>query len=124
MVEQVSYKLPNQMSYAELVAAGKTDEEADRIMHERVFGVGYKLDENGKPIEQGKGGPLQVTAQHVEALRVADERRKASRPVDIASIIEAIGKSQTQMSPELIAAAVAAGVKAAMASSREEVADL
>lgn len=115
MSEEVTVRLPNQLTKPELLAAGKSPEEADRIMHERVFGVGFKRDEDGNPIEQGKGGPLQQTGQHLEALRIAEERKKAAKPVDIAAIVAAIqGASTTQMTPELIAAAVAAGVKAAM----------
>ncbi len=35
-----------------------------------VFGVGFKRDRHGNPIEQGLGGPLQPTRQHVEAIRI------------------------------------------------------
>jgi hypothetical protein len=41
------------------------------ILEEKnVFGYDVKHDRHGNPIEQGFGGPLQPTAQHVEAIRI------------------------------------------------------
>ena len=101
--EAVTVKLPNALTFAELVGEGKTPEHANRIMHDRVFGVGHAKDDKGKPIEQGHGAPGHETAQHKEALRLATERRAQANP----------------NSAEVIAAAVAAGIRAGMAAERE-----
>jgi hypothetical protein len=62
--------MPTAMNIAELMAEGKTRAEADHIMCERVFGVGYKRDANGKPIEQAR--PLD--SFHQSALAAATRR--------------------------------------------------
>ena len=102
-LDQVTVKLPNALTRAELIAEGKTPEAADRIMRERVFGAGHKTDPDGKPIEQGMGSPANETHQHKEALRIANERKAMANP----------------NSADVIAAAVAAGIRAGMAAERD-----
>lgn len=102
--EQTTVKLPNALTLGELMGEGKTTSEAKRIMADRVFGVGHSHDEEGKPVEQGLGSPANPTPQHKEALRLATERKAFSQPNNA----------------EVIAAAVAAGVKAGLAAAREE----
>jgi hypothetical protein len=36
---------------------------------EHVFGVGYRTDKNGKPVEQGIGAPGNESEQHFQALQ-------------------------------------------------------
>jgi len=102
--DQVTVKLPNALTYDELVGEGKSPEAARRIMNDRVFGVGHKVDEDGKPIEQGLGSPGHETHQHKEALRLANERKAHANP----------------NSADVIASAVAAGVKAGIAAAKED----
>jgi hypothetical protein len=54
--------------------AGKTPAEAAEIEAESVFGVGYKKDPKGRPIETGKGSRLQQTSQHQAALQKLEGR--------------------------------------------------
>ena len=42
-------------------------EDAKRKVEEDVFGVGFKRDANGRPIERGIGAPGNELAQHVAA---------------------------------------------------------
>ncbi len=100
------YKLPNAMNMNELIAEGKSPEQANKIMHERVFGVGFQRNDKGQPIEQGKGSAAQPTPQHTEALRLTEARK--------------MQKEGGGATSEVIAAAVAAGVKAGLAAAREE----
>lgn len=102
-----SYKIPNPMTYDELIAEGKSPEVANRIMHEKVFGVNYAKDPDGKPIENGLGSPLNPTKQHLDALRIENERKARSG-------------QQSTTDANVIAAAVAAGVKAGLAAAKED----
>jgi len=102
--DQVTVKLPNALTRGELIGEGKTPEAADNILNTRVFGVGHKTDDKGKPIEQGMGSPGNETYQHKEALRVALERKAMANP----------------NSADVIAAAVAAGVQAGLAARDAE----
>jgi len=123
MAEPVTVKFPNPRTEAELIGAGMSPEGARHKMNEFVFGVGYEKDEQGNPIENGKGSAKQPTSQHVEALRVADERRRAAKPVAVEAVIKAMGetlKGQSGISAELIAQAVAAGVQAGLAAAKEQ----
>lgn len=106
MSGESTVKLPNAMSYDELLNEGKSPEQAKKIMAERVFGVNFPIDEKGNPIERGKGSKLQPTSQHVEALRVANDR--------------ALHKSGGGVSSDVISAAVAAGVQAGLSAAKEE----
>ena len=120
MVEQITVKFPNPATEAELIGAGRTPEEAKRIMNGRVFGVDFKVDENGNPIEQGIGSdanPLKST--HLKALEIVKEREKAAKPVDIEGIIKSITANTTGITPDVIAQAVAAGVQAGLAAAKE-----
>jgi hypothetical protein len=54
---------------------GKTPAQAAELEAESVFGVGYKKDAKGNPIETGKGSKAQQTAQHQAALQKAEGRR-------------------------------------------------
>ena len=103
MPEQVTVKLPNSMSFSELVDSGKSPEEAKRIMHQRVFGDGVQF-KDGKVIEVGLGAPGHETAEHFEALALRKQREAMANP----------------NSADVIAAAVAAGVKAGLASKEAE----
>jgi hypothetical protein len=53
---------------------GKTPAEAADIEAEIVFGVGFKRDAKGQPIETGKGSKAQQTSQHLAALQKAEGR--------------------------------------------------
>lgn len=126
MQDAVTVKLPNALTVSEMVAKGMTPEAAKHKMNEYVFGVGYKKDDNGKPIENGLGSPLNPTSQHLEALRIATERKAQHsgglNMESIAAIVAmALKASQgTQVvTPELIAQAVAAGVMAGLAKGAE-----
>jgi hypothetical protein len=55
--------------------AGMTPAEAAEKEAESVFGVGYKKDAKGNPIEMGKGSKAQQTSQHLAALQKAEGRR-------------------------------------------------
>lgn len=101
--DQVTVKLPNSLTLDELVGGGMSLEAARRVLRDRVFGVGHKVDEDGKPLEQGLGSPANPTPQHIEALRLATEKKAQTSP----------------NSADVIAAAVAAGVKAGLAAARE-----
>ena len=92
------------ITYAELIAAGKTPEQATKILNERVFGTGHQVNAKGVPVEQGRGSPSNETSQHKEALRISLERKAQAQPNNA----------------DVIAAAVAAGVKAGLAAAREE----
>lgn len=48
---------------------------AQRKVTEDVFGHDYQVDAKGAPIERGKGSALQPTAQHHEALQIAEEAK-------------------------------------------------
>jgi hypothetical protein len=42
--------------------------EAKRRVEEDVFGVGFRRDRSGRPVEQGIGSPGHETEQHYDAL--------------------------------------------------------
>lgn len=121
MPEQVTVKFPNPRTEAEMIGAGLTPEAARHKMNELVFGVGYEKDEDGNPVEQGKGSAKQPTSQHVEALRLSQDRAKAAKPVDVESLIRTIAASQAGngMSADIIAQAVQAGVQAGLAAAKD-----
>jgi hypothetical protein len=52
---------------------GLSQEQAIHEMNERVFGVGYKVDKHGVPIETGIGSAANSTANS----RAAAERARA-----------------------------------------------
>src|SRR6266481_1229595 len=69
---------------------GMSPKEARERVRQDVFGVGYKTDRHGNPIEQGFGSAARPTDQHFRALEkaegkeAADKARAAvSRPVVI-----------------------------------------
>lgn len=104
MVDQVTVKLPNSATLGELINDGNSPEQANEILHKRVFGANYKRDEDGKPVEQGLGGPLQQTSQHFQALERERERKAMAG-----------GRANS----DVISAAVAAGVQAGLAAARD-----
>lgn len=106
--EKQTYKLPNAMTMNELLSEGKTVAQAEQIMHERVFGVGFKKDEHGKPVEQGFGSEANPTPQHMIALKLAEDRKMT--------------KNGGGATADIIAAAVAAGVQAGLAHAAAEAA--
>ena len=91
---QVEVKLPNHMTVEELIASGKTPEQAKHIMAERVFGKDFKLDKDGVPIEQGIGSdanPFKST--HLAALAKAKAMKLTeggAAPETIAAIVAAV----------------------------------
>jgi hypothetical protein len=99
--EQVTVRLPNAMSAAEMIAEGRTPEQAIDEMHRRVFGAKYQRDKGGKPVEVGRGAPGNETVEHKEALAIAIERKAHANP----------------NSADIIAKAVAEGVKAGLAAA-------
>lgn len=104
MVEQTTVKLPNAMSKGELMNEGKSEKEADQIMHDRVFGARHARDKEGKVVETGIGSdanPLKST--HLAALARETERKAMANP----------------NSADVIAKAVAAGVQAGIAAAKE-----
>ena len=122
-------KLPNPLTLDELISEGKTHEQAQHIMRERVFGVNYARDEKGNPVENGLGSSLQPTAQHKEALRIANERvgrpSVAGNALDAnalaAAVVAAVKAGNGgAANADVIATAVAAGVKAGLASAKED----
>lgn len=126
----VTVKLPNALTVAEMIGKGMTPEAAKHRMNELVFGVGYKTDDKGKPLEHGLGSAVQPTSQHLEALRIATERKAQHsgglNMESIAAIVAMALKAQqgTQVvTPEVIAQAVAAGVMAGLAKGKEDAAE-
>lgn len=125
--EHGSYKLPNAMTVDELISEGKSPDQARKIMHERVFGVDYPVDDKGNPIERGLGGPLQQTGPHLQALKVARER-EARGPMGSSldadalakAVVAAVQASGSSNSADVIAKAVAAGVQAGLAAAKED----
>lgn len=67
---------PHPRTESEWIAKGKTPEQARRKVTEDVFGVDYRTDTKGNPIEVGKGSAAQTTQQHREAL---DRNTRAER---------------------------------------------
>lgn len=53
---------------------GLTREQAEHEMACRTFGVNYKLDKNGDPLEQGIGSAAQQTEQHKAAVNGTNPR--------------------------------------------------
>jgi hypothetical protein len=61
--------------------ADKAEQQGDRALAEQlraeaeqqalndVFGVGFKTDKHGRPIEQGIGSGSNITQQHIDAVR-------------------------------------------------------
>jgi hypothetical protein len=54
-------------------------EEAKRKSEEDVFGVGFKRDARGKPIEQGIGAPGNESEHHFAALEKSEGKEVADR---------------------------------------------
>lgn len=116
--QQVTVTLPNPMTVGEMMAKGMTQAQAENKMNEMVFGVGYRRDDKGMPIEVGKGSAAQPTPQHLAALALANSRKAANSnlmtPGGIAEIVQAVlaASAGTTVNADIIAAAVAAGVEA------------
>jgi hypothetical protein len=51
-----------------------TQEQAEHVMNERVYGVGYQIGKDGNPIERGIGSAAQQSESHKAA--VARERAR------------------------------------------------
>ena len=58
---------------ATLNKTGDIDAAANAEL-EAIFGVGFKRDAKGNPIERGKGSSAQRTSQHVAAVQKAEGR--------------------------------------------------
>lgn len=52
---------------------------AVKKVREDVFGEGHKVDAKGNPVENGKGSASQPTAQHQQALMIAQEAEARRR---------------------------------------------
>lgn len=110
MSGELEAKLPNPMTIAELIQAGKTPEEARHVMNQRVFGVDYRMDAEGNPIEQGYGSPYHLkqfperSGSHNAALALEAQRKKLEGRND-------------PIGADVIAAAVSAGVQAGLAAA-------
>ena len=104
MSGEVLSKLPNALTFEDMVANGMSAAEASDVLHKRVFGDNFRRDAEGKPIEQGMGSTLHPTPQHTEALQRANAR--SFNPP------ETIGA-------DVIAKAVEAGVKAGIAHAEK-----
>jgi hypothetical protein len=57
----------------------------DAVQEETVFGLGFKRDAQGRPVEQGIGGPLQQTHNHLAVVA----REKSSRDLNEALLAAA-----------------------------------
>jgi hypothetical protein len=70
-------KNPSSLSavFEQSLNKGMTPAEAAEAEVVSVFGVGYKKDAKGNPIETGKGSKAQQTSQHLAALQKAEGRR-------------------------------------------------
>lgn len=53
-------------------------------MEKEVFGHDVEIGEDGRPIEQGLGSGKKLTAQHLEARRLADQRKALVEDMKIA----------------------------------------
>jgi hypothetical protein len=100
----------------EVVDAMSSQERAryKREMEIAVFGVGHEVDANGKPIEQGLGSAKQPTKQHFDALAAEAERQasmgRGSSKIIADAVAAALAAGHSQMTPEMIAAAVTAAL--------------
>lgn len=56
-----------------------TPKEAEHKIAKDVFGHDYTADAAGNPIERGKGSALQPTAQHLQALEIANDAAVARK---------------------------------------------
>lgn len=105
-------KLPNAMTYKELIDSGKSPADAQRILRERVFGVGHPTAEDGKPVEIGLGSLHQqkhhpeLSGPHKAALAREGERK-------------AMMGGGAAINADVISAAVAAGVQAGLAAGKD-----
>jgi len=54
---------------------GLSKSEARQRVADDVFGVGFKTDSQGRPIEQGIGSAAQPTEQHLKAIERYEGRR-------------------------------------------------
>jgi hypothetical protein len=79
-------KSPDELSIMspEAIAAWRREEEVN------VFGVGFRRDRNGRPIEQGLGSPANPTEQSFRALErsegaaaAASARQKANKAAGV-----------------------------------------
>jgi hypothetical protein len=55
--------------FEQAIDKGLTPQEAAEKEAESVFGIGYKRDPKGRPIEVGRGSRVNQTSQHLTALR-------------------------------------------------------
>lgn len=111
MSGESTVKLPNSMTFDELIGAGNTPDQARIIMNKRVFGDNHEVDAQGKPIEQGKGSAKQPTPQHLAALQLANDRKLHH------------AQGGAGIGSDVIAQAVAAGVQAGLAAAKDKEAD-
>lgn len=75
--EGVKGGVPFPRSEKEWIDKGRSPEEARQKMRDDVFGVGHKVDATGTPVENGKGSAAQPTAQHQQALAIAQDAERA-----------------------------------------------
>jgi hypothetical protein len=58
---------------------GLSESEAEERVRQEVFGVGYKVDSNGNPIEQGRGSLFNPTEHHFAAIEKREGKAAADR---------------------------------------------
>lgn len=75
--EGVKGGVPFPRSEKEWIDKGRSPEEARQKMRDDVFGAGHQVNAKGEPIECGKGSALQPTAQHQQALMIAQDAERA-----------------------------------------------
>jgi hypothetical protein len=58
---------------------GMSEQQARQRVEEDVFGVGFKRDRHGNPIERGIGSAAQLTEHHFKALERSEGLEAAER---------------------------------------------
>jgi hypothetical protein len=64
---------------------GLSEAEAEKRVREDVFGVGFKTDRDGNPIEQGRGSAANPSEHSFQALERREGKAAADRARKLAS---------------------------------------
>lgn len=67
--EQIRQKANVAEQQGNRLLAQQLRESAEQQALNDVFGVGFKRDKNGNPIERGIGSDSNITQQHIDAVR-------------------------------------------------------
>jgi hypothetical protein len=70
---------PFPRNVGEWMDKGYSQEQAEHKVAQDVFGNDYQKDKAGNPIERGKGSASQPTAQHQQALAIAQDAEMARK---------------------------------------------